>query len=151
MIVKFNKPTFLHLAGKLTLKPGANTVSAKVWADLAKNPTVKVLVDAGVIEYAEEDLEVVDEATEAAYELESLLKLKVKEAVATVKETINVDLLKAWFAAEKKQNVKLAITAQLEALEGKVEIKAASEAGLTVKTTDGVHEELVASPGHGDE
>lgn len=94
----------------VNLKPGANKVPVSWAKEAIKHPIIKIYMDEGMLEF---DFPAGKEALDLT---QYLTTLKQTEAVSTVKSTIDLGLLKAWFKVEKRPQVKGAINKQLAAL-----------------------------------
>lgn len=111
----------LQRGDTLKLVPGANVIDAATWArfsDPVKGSTaISSQVRVGTIKVARQ-IEVPEGAPGAAGGSDAaaaaLASMKTKDAVALVRETFDVDLLKAWDAATADRKVQAAIAGQLD-------------------------------------
>ena len=109
MLVKNNR-NGLHHVGDLHFLPGLNEVDEKAFAEAAKLPAFKAMIDDGTFEPVESKAGKTISAGEVT-------KLAEKEAVSLIKETFARDLLMGWRQVETRVNVLDAIQAQLDTID----------------------------------
>lgn len=109
MLVKNNRDGLHHVNG-LQLLPGLNEVDEKAFAEAAKLPAFKAMIDDGTFEPVESKAGKVISAAEVT-------KLGEKEAIALIKDTTVRDLLMGWRQTETRVNVLDAIQAQLDEID----------------------------------
>lgn len=102
MLVKYNRPN-IHDAYGVRFIPGVNDVSPDGWALCKKDSEIAKLLEDGVFEEFEE-------SKEASKDLSTFVE---KKAIALVKETYDLDLLKAWKETELRAKVFKAIESQI--------------------------------------
>jgi hypothetical protein len=124
MLVKNNTLHQIHCCAIIngeeanhTLIPGLNEVDQTQWSHMRKHPITASYIENDDVE----ELTPADENTDLAEDVKALVSLKQKDAVATVKQTIDGTILNKWLESETRGPVKKAITEQLKALEIKPE------------------------------
>lgn len=91
-------PKLVTLGDVAYLWPGANEVDPKVWASFKSTVVVKAHLDAGdLVETDAEDLK----------------GLGVEAALALVKDTLNVDLMRKWRESETRPKVQRGLDAKI--------------------------------------
>lgn len=127
MIVKHNRASLMRYDG-VNLLPGANAVDVE-WAKRAvKHPIVKKYIDEGHLEFEFPEDQKSPDLTDY------LSGVKQPEAIATVKKTIDANLLKSWAGKETRPHVKAAITKQLKALAEDPKFRDESSEGETAES-----------------
>jgi hypothetical protein len=112
MLIVYNREG-LHHAGNLHLLPGLNDVDEKDFAEVSKFEAFKALVEEDIIEVL---------TSKDGKQLVSadIAKLPEKKAIELVAKTVSKGLLLSMQAAEKRQAVLDAISAQLDAINPKL-------------------------------
>lgn len=155
MLVTLKKPGMINLGNKMTLKPGPNTVDLQVWKKRRTHPIIaKMLEDGLIVEEQEiEDVEKIGANPHAQKEaeLEHLKTLKIPQAKALVEETTSVELLNGWLAREDRNQVKGAITKQIEKLTAPAEKRDRNQTRQIVTGRGPDVVELEARPGAQDD
>lgn len=125
MIIQNNRKTITNLEGKITLKPGNNTVETALWAELRKNPIVKKKMEADeLVEMSDFDEEMAKVAngeegapsSSAEHDENFLLEQKVPAARMIVEQTTDLELLEKWLAKENRNQVKSVLNKQIAVL-----------------------------------
>lgn len=116
VLIKYNAVNILSFGASpetgvaaAVLKPGLNEIEAEVWAKNKSHPVLKVLVEEGKIEVLSEEPK--------EKQVVVLTKMKPTEALATIKETIDLPLLEGWLKSEKRVNVLKALREQIAELQ----------------------------------
>jgi hypothetical protein len=114
VIVKYNRPSTLGLTAVDTnnngfvehnLVSGVNEVPSDVWEKHEGHPSIKNLIEEGVIEVAKPK-------SADSY----LLSLNVRDALDAVRKTINTNILQKWLQTEKRKPLVKAIEKQMKDL-----------------------------------
>jgi hypothetical protein len=95
-----------NLGGHCILLPGINEVDEAAWKEALKIELVRDFVRLGLLKPQAPAAGTQDAAGLAA--------MKAPEAIATVKKTVDKDLLEKWYADEQRKGVLEVIEAQLE-------------------------------------
>jgi hypothetical protein len=106
LLVENTQPRIHNLGGHCTLMPGINEVEEAAWKEALKIELVRDLVRLGVLKPQAPAAPVAG--------AQGLAAMKVPEAIATVKKTVDKDLLEKWYADEQRKGVLEAIEEQLE-------------------------------------
>lgn len=127
MLVNNAKSNIISTHGKM-LKPGVNKVDPKWWAKVREHPQIRIKLEKGTLEEVTEFEEAQahealgdDGADEMA--IDHITTLSLNAAKALIKDTIDLDLLKAWKAKDKRKGVKEACDAQIEKVTAAPEIR----------------------------
>lgn len=166
MIINLRKPTLFRLTDPdvggqdLILKPGLNSVSAAQWKKHANHPQVKHHINSGALIVEDEPSEMVGDAStldlstpEAtlAADVASLKSQKPAAAVVYAEQVLDINLAKAWLAAENRAPVKNALKAQIAKLEEELELRDRSQSRQITTGNEPEKVELVVSPNASDD
>lgn len=118
IIVKYHRPAIMGAEG-IRLQGGVNTVDLAAWKKVMNHPTIKALTDEGVIEF---DLPIDGKGLADPHDFLMTVK-KQPDAIATVKETTDLELLNAWLTKDNRKVVIGAIKTQIKLVMAPPEIR----------------------------
>ncbi len=142
MLISYSNPNLLTHDGKMII-PGINNVDQTWWLFTRKHPTIKHLIETGVITEMTDLADAITETPESEKDMdESFLKnTKMPAAKTVVAECTDVKLLKVWLKNEPRPLVKTLIEAQIKLMGEKLPKLDKSELGA--KRSEGVEVQTV--------